>query len=617
VNRFLYFLLFASAVASSAEASPAPYLVHGWRRGKMVLPPEEEMEKYFAEIEALRKRDVELAAKDYHRFILEYGGRTCAWRGRYVPVRTRIYDLFKHDKALAAAYVRRYGAAAGKDYRRALRSGDVASMAKTAFSYCPAPAAVKALLFLVSYHLDHGEFDDAVLYLDMLRKAGVKKREVDSFFRAVRTLSAWGEGAEEGSGRLRISGERPLWIGGVEISTVYPEDVKAYRRTDTVYSAVAAEGRVVVFNGRNLYAYDEETGRHVWRPGRGHEARVVSIFKGDLVAAGKKSRKGGMLLPRRIGELIVKKGVVHAVFTRSGGRLVGAYRLSSGLPIEEIDASRMKRLLDERITGDVLAAEMGMDVSGETIFIALCGDVERKARGYLLAYSWRRKCLLWKAELFEAWKNYGYSFRPAWSMIVKKAGPYVAVFSTTGFLGVYRARDGGLVWKRYFTPPEGRVFVPRQDFPREGDFFLPVVTLGCIVVEGPERGELSVFSLSDGERTAAVKLGGDPRWGVAARRGLACAVRKEGGGGTDLVYVNVSRGRKEWTIRGVSGFPGFVRGRFLYCCGQAGEILEVDVARGECTGRIRPAGCPFPGRVLMGKNLYVVNCSGIFAYACR
>ena len=101
---------------------------------------------------------------------------------------------------------------------------------------------------------------------------------------------------------------------------------------------------------------------------------------------------------------------------------------------------------------------------------------------------------------------------------MRKAGPYLCVFSYTGYVGVFNASNGSLIWQRFLLPEHaGQSRQKRVPF-----VFLPLVAPGHVIIEGPLKGQITAYDIASGKAKWEA-FPGEPVWAFYTEKGLICA----------------------------------------------------------------------------------------------
>jgi len=615
MKRILAIVCFAGCLFARTNEEPAPYLAHAARiTDEFILPQDKEIEEYFTKIRKIRTKDISSAVKNYQKFIRKYGSRVCKNKDIYITVARKVHMLLRSDQELLEEYRRQFGPTAFEGFKKARAAADIPLMKKNGYLYFPAEYGENAVLFLASYYLDHGQLDRALEYTDILRSFGTGSRETELMRNTIYDLLARRRDSEAVSDiTLKdIDTEQPAWIGGVALSTVYPEQAERLRRSSLVYPILVRGGRVIVNTGLDIYCYDSITGRHMWKPGPFHRIRTVSLFAGDSVAVRRMKPDQNMpVFP--VGTLAADKGQAAAAINKSENpTCIAVCSLSSGKLTDEITGDSLAELM--KMKGIKLAwgrPEIGSMpcIENDTAYICLRYIHRKREQGLLAAYSLSEKNLLWVTEIYETRFRYPAVYDHPES-IVRKSGPYLTVFSFSGYIGVFNAFDGSLLWQRFLFEKDTE---PVSGRPGKQTIFIPAVVQGLSIIEGPLSGQITAYDTATGRIAWQASLG-KPVWAVSGGKSLICAAEEEGT--IQCTCIDISTGSVQWKFSKVSSFPGCRAGDYLFCS-DGERVLKIDIRSGSVAEQVRLKGCTFPGRILVSARLFVVNSSGVFAYEHR
>ncbi|MFC1479033.1 PQQ-binding-like beta-propeller repeat protein [Planctomycetota bacterium] len=611
MKRILLIFCFFAPLLGEGDKEIAPYLVKSVKNNSFNLPEDKEIEEYFTKISEIRGKDISAAVKNYQKFIRKFGSRVCKSDDMFTTVTRKVHRLLCRDQELLEEYRRQFGPTALEGFKKARAGTDISLMEQNVRLYLPAEYGINAVSFLASYYLDHGSLDKALLYMDMLRCCEIKEKDYKPMRKTLLDLVT-GKDQKKTQRDFtfkNLNTERPSWIGGIVLSTVYPEEVKKFRPTKIVYPVLFREGRVIVNTGQDIYCYDEITGKHVWKPGPYHKARTASIFRGDVIGTSR-PKPNPYFISYPAGTLAAKNGKVAASINKTEkATRVAVCRFSSGKMIDEISGESLADLM--KMKGIKLSwgrPDIGFMpwIENDIAYIGIRYIPRKREQGFLAAYSFSEKKLLWVTETYEARFTYRSEFDHPESLVCK-AGPYLAVFSYTGYVGVFNVFDGSLIWQRFLLPDQVGQIQKKSD-PR---IFLPIAVPGYVIIEGPLKSHLTAYDIASGSiRWTAGP--GDPLWAFYTEKGLICAVRKDEA--VSLVNIDLSTGAIKWEYTGISPFPGCRAGEYMFCSDEK-NVLKINLENGSVAEKVQLKGCMFPGRIFVTDRLFVVNTAGIFAYA--
>lgn len=611
-------LLLICFVPLYGKEEPAAYLADAAvRHTGFVAPVKKEMEEYFFRIREIEKKDISVAVRNYQKFIRKYGSHMCLHNGVYVTVARKVHTLLYNNPDLLSEYRKQFGPTGMEGFEKARTSADITCMEQNARLYFPSEYGAESVSYLASYYLDHGNLDRALMYIDMLRYFNLHSSMHDAMRAAIFDLLMGGYGSpQKGDLLLKdLNTEQPVWIGGVALSTVYPRDVSAFRSAPLVYHLALQGERVIVNTGRDIYCYDEKTGRHMWKPGPFHQVRMTSLLRGDVIRTSKVPSGSRKVFIPRAGSLALYEDKVAAALNpaEKDETCIVVCRFSSGKPVDEISGDSLADLL--KIKGIELSwgkYELGLMPWFEDglAYISMRYTRRDREQAFLCAYSFAEQKMVWASEMYETGLRHSKSSNASES-IVKKYGPYVMVFSFAGYIGVFNAVDGSLVWQRFLVFPDtGGAGETRGSF---SNWFIPLIGPGLCIIEGPLKDQITAYSTVSGTVAWQVRTG-KPVWGLYTEKGLIYAADTDGT--IDLMNIKWSTGEITWKYSGASSFPGSRSGPWLFCAGKE-KVLKIDLDSGKCAEQIKLEGCVYPGSITVSDKLFLVNTAGIFVYERR
>jgi outer membrane protein assembly factor BamB len=565
----------------------------------------------------IRGEDVSAAVKNYQKFIEKYADRPTPKDDSFVSVRSKVILILLSDKELLAEYGKQFSPAAEESFKKASKDNDLKLMEQIVEKYYPAKVSVKAVAYLAAYHLDHGELGQAQYHLDMLQSSPFKEERFGKMRSTIISLL----GKQKDSAKVKefplaaLKTEKPVWIGGVTVSTVYPEDIASFKLGPVIYPVLYGKGKIIVNSGKDVYCYDASTGRHLWKPGPYHEVRTLSIFKGDMIPVERvfpsEDNTANVAFPA--GALRIGKGSVTATLNKlKKTTSIIMFDLATGKATNEISSPVLVDLLNlkgERLSWGKPEICYWPAIETGKIYIGLKYVSRKREECFVVSYSVKEKKVVWTRKVYEASVRYSGLESFPFECSVQKAGPYVSVFSYTGYIGVFNGHDGKLIWERALLPES----ISSGRAPDMKRYFKPIVTPEYIVIEGVGKNTLTCFDIAKGSLKWKAEVG-MPVWGLPVKNGIICAVEHEGA--MKLVRLDPNSGKTKWEYAGVSIYPGQRRGDNIFCTDKE-NVLKINLESGKCMEKVQLKNCVFPGKVVVGDLLYIINTGGIFAYATK
>ncbi|MFH1708251.1 MAG: PQQ-binding-like beta-propeller repeat protein [Planctomycetota bacterium] len=630
-------LIFCFPTALRA-ADPAPWLARAAYLYDITEETDTEVEEYFTRIAQVRAGDASAAARDYNRFILKFGERPTVMDGIRVPVGTRVERIVAADPVLRAAYTAVFGPAAREACDAAVAARDLVRLETVGREQGITPAGAEALAFLAAYHLDHGDLGRTRRCMDRLAglpDGDAHRERLTAALAGIMALAGRGP-APRPVVPADIDGHKPRWIAGVNVTTVYPDQVPARPPVLVGYELLLAGGGVYVNSGRDVYAYEAATGRHAWPPGDFHAVRMAGLFTGGMEPVlrgegdpGRPFREEGgrrwtgasrfqdpVALAFPAGGLVRDRGRIAAVLNkREEGNLLVVFDSLTGaavpVPMADDVAAYLRRQGRAVETGRPGEPGSLPAAAGGSLFVSFHTALPREELCQLVSYDLGWRSIQWMTEVCRARTRNRRDAVPGEGLVIID-GPYLALLAWCGYTAVFRAEDGGLVWGRSLLPADA-VSPPGG---AETVTCLPVAAGGRLIMEGPARGDLTGLVIDTG-RTAWTTAVGDPRWLMPAGTGIIAAVA--GDAGVKLVMIDPATGVVRWQYTGPlpdPSYPGCVAGDAFYIAVDDG-LAVIGLADGRPAGTIVLAGGCLPGRVYLTDRVHIVNSAGIFTYAAR